>query len=450
MIKDLPQDFIKDMKNLLKSDSDAFFAQYEKPPYRGIRINTLKYSNLLAEEFFGNCIKKNPFSAFGYYLEPDFAGIGNLPLHHAGAFYVQEPSAMSAVTLLDVKKGDKVLDLCAAPGGKSTQIACELCGTGLLWSNEIIKSRANILLSNIERCGVKNAVVSCESPKRLCDALGGFFDKVLVDAPCSGEGMFRKDPLSVGEWSRNNVLLCKQRQLDILDCASKALRTGGELVYSTCTFSYEENEEVTEEFLKAHPEFSPVEPQCGFGRRTKNGGIRIFPMDGGEGHYAVKFIKNGGEISAFEPYDYKKNKNDGSVKEFKNKISHLQNEILVDSKDCDYKAVGDKILILPQNMPDIKGLNVLRAGVVLAEIKKNRLEPHHSFFMSLKPSQVKQNIDLSGSGDMVKAFLSGEELSVDDSLSGYILVSVDGVSLGFGKAALGRLKNKYPKGLRVR
>ena len=443
----LPQDFKTDMINLLGGEYQSFLNEYEKPPYRGLRLNTLKCSAQKLEAVFGEEIRKNPFNKNGYYLDNSVSGIGTTPLHHAGAFYVQEPSAMSAVTLLDVKENDKVLDLCAAPGGKSTQIAATLNGTGLLWSNEIIKSRANILLSNIERCGVKNAVVSSETPKRLCDALAGYFDKVLVDAPCSGEGMFRKDNDAINEWSRDNVMLCKARQLEILDCAAKALKQGGELVYSTCTFSYEENEEVTAEFLQNHPDFITVESSESFGRKTQNNGVRIFPMDGGEGHYAVK-LKRIGENPYHTPeFDYS-GLNTREYKKYENDILSLYKSLIKNPVACRFMLQKENALLLPDTMPDFSGLNILRAGVILAQIKKNRLEPHHSFFMTLHPDEVYQYVDFPSDSRDIKAYLHGEETDADESLKGYCLVCVDGVSAGFAKAVGGRLKNKYPKGLR--
>lgn len=443
----LPEDFLSDMKKLLGSDFELFLNEYDKPPYRGLRLNTLKCAEQKLEAFLGEKILKNPFNKNGYYLDNAVQSIGALPLHHAGAFYVQEPSAMSAVTLLDVQEDDKVLDLCAAPGGKSTQIASALNGTGLLWSNEIIKSRANILLSNIERCGVKNAVVSSETPKRLCDVLAGYFDKVLVDAPCSGEGMFRKDNDAINEWSRDNVLLCKARQLEILDCAAKALKQGGEIVYSTCTFSYEENEEVTAEFLKSHTDFITVESDESFGRKTDNFGVRIFPMDGGEGHYAVKFKRVGENPYHTPEFDFSK-LNSREYKALQKDIFSLYESIVKQPQDCRFMIQKDNVLILPDILPDFSGLNILRAGVIFAQVKKNRLEPHHSFFMALHPDEARQCVDFSNESDEIKAYLHGEEIDADENLKGYCLVCVEGVSVGFAKAVNGRLKNKYPKGLR--
>ena len=233
----LPQAFCDRMKETLGREYEAFLACYEKPHLRGIRLNPQKCGEDLLRLALPFPVTAAPFSPLSYYVPEEAEHLGALPLHHAGAFYVQEPSAASAVTVLAPQPGERVLDLCAAPGGKSTQIAALLAGEGLLWSNEIVRNRANALLSNVERMGVRNAVVSCCRPEVLCGALAGFFDKVLVDAPCSGEGMFRRDERAIQEWSPEHVKTCAVRQLAILESASQALREGGILVYSTCTFS---------------------------------------------------------------------------------------------------------------------------------------------------------------------------------------------------------------------
>ncbi|MBQ1507084.1 MAG: RsmB/NOP family class I SAM-dependent RNA methyltransferase, partial [Ruminococcus sp.] len=239
-------EFLLRMKSLLGDEFENFLDNYDRPVQKGIRVNTLKCSPEKLEKLLKIELTPTPFCAEGRYIPEGAEQLGNSPLHHCGAFYIQEPSASSAVELLGVEKGDFVLDLCAAPGGKSTQIGAKLGGTGLLWSNEIVKNRANILLSNIERMGISNAVVSSEHPERLCGALEGYFDKVLVDAPCSGEGMFRKNCEARREWSVEHVKSCAERQLNILNSAKHAIKDGGALVYSTCTFSREENEEVIE------------------------------------------------------------------------------------------------------------------------------------------------------------------------------------------------------------
>ena len=243
----LPEAFAHRMKEMLGEEFPAFLAAYEQPHLKGVRVNPLKCAPETLQKAMSG-LRPSPFSPLCFYSETE--KVGTLPLHHAGAFYSQEPSASSAVTVLDPQPGERVLDLCAAPGGKSTQIAACLMGEGLLWSNEIVRSRASILLSNMERMGVKNGVVSSCHPETLCSRLAGFFDKVLVDAPCSGEGMFRRDPQAVAEWSPEHVRACADRQLAILHSAKQAVREGGVLVYSTCTFSPEENEGVIRRFLE--------------------------------------------------------------------------------------------------------------------------------------------------------------------------------------------------------
>ena len=286
-------DFLFRMKSLLCDEYNEFLKYYESDNFRGIRVNTLKCTSEKLKKLLAFELKQTPFCENGFYIPEEVVSLGNNPLHHSGAFYIQEPSATSAVEMLSVKEGDFVLDLCSAPGGKSTQIGAKLNRTGLLWSNEIVKSRANILLSNIERMGIPNAVVSNCHPDILCDRLEECFDKVLVDAPCSGEGMFRKNSEAQTEWSEEHVKSCAQRQLLILNSAKKALKKGGVMVYSTCTFSYEENEGVITQFLSENPDFEIEDANVSFGRPTLDYARRIFPMDGGEGHFAVRLRKNG-------------------------------------------------------------------------------------------------------------------------------------------------------------
>ena len=293
----LPADFLDRMHTLLQNDFDEFLLAMQKPPHRGIRRNPLKCSEETLKKSLPFAITPSPFSPDGFLIPDTVEKIGSLPLHHAGAFYVQEPSASSAVTVLAPDPGDRVLDLCAAPGGKSTQIAGLLQGKGLLWSNEIVRSRASVLLSNMERMGVANAVVSSCHPEQLCDQLSGYFDKVLVDAPCSGEGMFLHDPGALEAWSVEHVRSCAVRQGNVLDSAAKALRPGGILVYSTCTYAEEENEKTILRFLETHPEFVLLDCGVSFGRRSSAlpETLRIFPMDGGDGHFVAKLQKMDGE-----------------------------------------------------------------------------------------------------------------------------------------------------------
>ncbi len=435
--------FFERMKSLLGGEYENFIQFYNSGKfYRGLRVNTLKCSADKLKELIGFELKSTPFCGEGYFIPEDIKSPGNSPLHHAGAFYIQEPSATSAVEMLGVKPGDKVLDLCAAPGGKSTQIGAKLGGKGLLWSNEIVKSRSIILLSNIERMGIRNAVVSNCHPDLLCDKLNGFFDKILVDAPCSGEGMFRKNSEAENEWSEQHVKSCAARQLMILNSAKKALKENGELVYSTCTFSKEENEGVITRFIEENPDFEIVDSGVSFGRPTLDYAVRIFPMDGGEGHFAVKLRKKSSSV----PVPVRKAKPE-RIPDF---VNSFYNEVFINGAlGKNLEIIGNNVYIIPDNLPDLKGLNILRKGVLLGEMKKNRIEPCHHAFMAAKPEELTRVVDLDLNSDDIKKFLHGEELDVDKSLKGYTAVCVNGITTGFGKASGGKLKNKYPKGLRT-
>lgn len=384
-----------------------------------------------------------PFCKEGFYISSDVTSLGNSPLHHCGAFYIQEPSATSAVEMLGVEKNDFVLDLCAAPGGKSTQIGAKLQGTGLLWSNEIVRNRANILLSNIERMGISNAVVSNCHPDILCNELQGKFDKVLVDAPCSGEGMFRKNSDAQNEWSVEHVKSCAQRQLMILNSAKNALKEGGVMVYSTCTFSQEENEDVITQFLSENPDFELEDAGIDFGRKTLEYACRIFPMDGGEGHFAARLRKKGEGYGSIIPY-----KNNQKIDD---KVWDFYDSLFVDRPFGDNLAlVGEKIIILPENYNrNIKNTGIIRAGIILGEIVKNRIEPHHSVFMAAQKNECRSAVDFDLTSDEIQKFLHGEEIAVPSEVKGYTAVCVNEITVGFGKASNGRLKNKYPKGLRI-
>lgn len=435
--------FFERMKSLLGDEFNDFLKFYNSEKFfRGLRVNTLKCSADKLQMLLDFELVKTPFCNEGFYIPEEIISIGNSPLHHAGAFYIQEPSATSAVEMLKVEPGDKILDLCAAPGGKSTQIASQLNSKGLLWSNEVVKSRAKILLSNIERMGVKNAVVSNCHPDLLCGKLSGYFDKILVDAPCSGEGMFRKNSQAQNEWSIEHIKSCATRQLQILNSAKKALRGGGVIVYSTCTFSKEENEGVITEFLKENPEFSIEDSGVSFGRPSLQYARRIFPMDGGEGHFAVRLRKN----TEFLPSP-----------EFKNNISKIPDNVYKFYDDVflnrpfgnRLEIIGENIYALPEEIPNITGIGVLRKGVLLGEIKKNRIEPHHHAFMSAKPEQCRNYVDFDVNSEEINHFLHGNEIKTDASLKGYTAVCVNKITTGFGKCSNGVLKNKYPKGLRT-
>lgn len=428
---------------MLGGEYEAFRAEYEKPHRRGIRLNTLKCDAQTLAETLPFPLVPSPFSPLSYYAPAD-ARMAAYPLYHAGAFYSQEPSASSAVTLLDPQPGERVLDLCAAPGGKSTQIAALTQDRGLLWSNEVVRSRASVLASNLERMGVKNAVVSSVYPDMLAEKLAGYFDRVLVDAPCSGEGMFRRDPAAVQEWSPAHVETCAVRQLAILKSAARCVRAGGVLVYSTCTFSAEENEGVVRAFLAENPGFVLEKPAVSFGRPAYGlDAVRIFPMDGGEGHFAARFRYAAENACAVQPHAGQADRQTAAA------ARALYNEIFEDAPPEHLARVRDRILLLPAELPALSGLGVLRAGVELGELRKNRIEPAHGMFMAAKAAQCRSVLHLRHDDPRLLAFLRGEEITAE-GVSGYTAVAAEGVVTGFGKASGGVLKNKYPKGLRIR
>ena len=435
------------MENMLGDEYADFLASYEKDKIQGLRINTLKSDGSAVFDEFD--LKPVDWCDSGYYFNGDDRP-GKSVLHEGGAFYIQEPSAMTAVESMDIQKGDKVLDLCAAPGGKSSQIACKLQGSGLLVSNEIIPSRAKILSQNVERMGVRNCVVLNESPDSLSRRLKGVFDKILVDAPCSGEGMFRKNALAIDEWSLANVENCKQRQLDILECAVKMLKAGGVIVYSTCTFSKQENEEVIDEFLQNNSDFQVVDSKFKFcsgyaldGSKFNDKLVRtnrIFPHKfEGEGHFFA-VLKSNDEISDSK-YALQSSKVDvKAVKEFK----AWQNENLNIELDANL-SFGQALYCMPGGTPRLDGLKVERVGLQLGEYKKNRFEPSHALAMALKDSDVKRVLSLTKQD--AEKYLSGQTLDASGN-RGWALATYRGVSLGWCKCDGEYAKNHYPKGLR--
>lgn len=442
-MNEYPSAFLRRMQAMLGVEFSDFLECMEQPSIRGIRLNPIKCDEKKLKNGLDFKIELSPFSPYSYQI-PEAAGKpGSIPLHHAGAFYSQEPSAASAVTILNPQPGEKILDLCAAPGGKSTQIAALLNSKGLLWSNEVVRSRATVLLSNMERMGVSNAVISSCHPETLCEKLAGYFDRILVDAPCSGEGMFRRDPQAVQDWSEEHVKTCAVRQGLILDSAANALRENGILVYSTCTFSPEENEETVKAFLERHPDFVLEDSGVSFGRP----GIgmpqarRIFPMDGGDGHFVAKMRKASHTTCHISDYPYTK-------LTAENEVKSLYDQIFLAPVSGFFIQNGSSILIAPQLTPALSGLGVIRAGVMLGEVQKGRIEPAHALFLSSSSQILRQTVDFSSHSAEIRAYLHGEELEVDSALKGYTGVAVDGVVTGFGKCSSARLKNRYPKGLR--
>ena len=343
---------------------------------------------------------------------------------------------MGPVALLDPQPGERVCDLCAAPGGKTTQIAGRMGGEGFLLCNEINPKRAKILSRNIERMGVSNALVTNEHPARLAEKYPGFFHRVLVDAPCSGEGMFRKEEAAVTDWSQDTVEMCARRQAEILHSAAALVMPGGRLVYATCTFALEENEQTIENFLRSHPEFSPEPADAPWFTPAGPGMFRLWPHKlRGEGHFVAVLRKSGGE-SPDIPTE---------------KEQKLPKEWLAFARDAgidlpDGKAVsfGQSLFWAPPEMPDIRGVKVLRPGLELGEVKKDRFEPAHALALWLKTASATEN--LPADDPRTSAYMRGQ--TIPSACRGWSLVQVDGYSIGWGKGDGKVLKNHYPKGLR--
>lgn len=455
----LPAQFEQRMQLLLQDDFSAFMDGYQRPLRRGLRINTNKITTEVFFSLFPLPLSPSPFAEDSFYLDAEHKA-GSDPLHHAGAYYMQEPSAASAVEVLSPQPGEKVLDLCAAPGGKSTQIATALGGTGLLWCNEYVTARARILQQNLERWGVRNAIISNQDTGILCEGLYNYFDAVLVDAPCSGEGMFRKEPQALAEWSLDNVLLCAARQKEILSNAAKAVRPGGRLVYSTCTFAPEENEGVVADFLLHHPDFilDPIKASWGcpgysadrirpFCAEVKEnfdltGCRRILPQHGGEGHFIARFRRLGQTV------DTHHTATPAREDSYAEAAAELYADCFLDTPTGIFVTHKDQVRLIPTDLPDYRGLGVISAGVATATICKNRLEPHHSVFLATEGSHCRRFINFSPTDPQLRAFLHGEEIPCDGK-KGWTAVCVADIPVGFGKASGGKLKNRYPKGLRL-
>ncbi len=452
----LPEEFCDRMRAMLKTEYDSFMASYEAGSHRSLRVNTLKDSvGAFVDRYsrrFG--LEPVPWEETGFYYD-EVSRPGRHPLHRAGAFYIQEASAMAPVALGEVREGEKVLDLCAAPGGKSTQIACRLGGTGLLVANEIVTSRARILSGNIERMGVTNALVTSESPEKFEGVFEDVFDAVFVDAPCSGEGMFRKDEEAVSQWSPGQVAACARRQSLILDSARKMTAPGGRIIYSTCTFAPEEDELMIASFLSDHPDFSLERPRkAGMFSPGLTGEIgapegmadcvRVFPhRNRGEGHFIAVLRKEEGKRRPARPMAFDHDRKKAVLwKDF-------ASEYLKGGRGFDPVSFGDRLLSVPSGMVRADRTRILRCGLELGEVKKDRFEPSHSLAVALKPEEFSNCELLSPEDDRCTAFLSGEEIPAVTASKGWCLICVDGYSLAFGKCDGRTIKNHYPKGLRI-
>ena len=427
----LPEAFLQRMERQLGEEYPAFLESLERPRAVALRFNPLK-GQAPSLPFVRDNV---PWEPKGFYYDPE-SRPGLHPYHEAGVYYLQEASAMAPVALLDPQPGEKVCDLCAAPGGKTTQIAGRMLGEGFLLCNEINPKRAKILSRNMERLGVPNALVTNEHPDRLAQRFVGFFDRVLVDAPCSGEGMFRKEEAAVTDWSQETVEMCARRQAEILHSAAQMVRPGGLLVYSTCTFAPEEDEMAVAAFLEAHPEFAPEIVDAPWFVTVENGGHRMWPHKLlGEGHFAAVLRKNFGE--------------EEEIPELKGEKLPKQWQEFAKSLDIRLPAgkalmFGQNLFWAPENMPDISRLKVLRPGLELGEVKKDRFEPAHALALWLK--DCKNTVSLEAEGPEIAAYMHGDVVASEKK--GWCLVKAGEYSLGWAKGDGRVLKNHYPKGLR--
>ena len=450
-MKKLPEKFVERMKKLEGFDFSAYEKALEEQPVRGFRVNTDKIS---LEEFekiniFGK--EKIPYVENGFYL--DYEKAGNHPYHHAGMIYIQEPGAMAPAECIDIDPDWKILDMCAAPGGKSTQLKNKLGENGLLVSNEYVSSRCRILTGNIERLGLHNTVTTCMDTKKLIRYFPGLFDLIMCDAPCSGEGMFRKEDVAIDEWSEENVRMCAERQAEILGNAVSLLSPSGYIIYATCTFSLEENEMLIDSFLSEHPDFEIIPVKDSVRKATADGikfegckcedihfARRFYPhISKGEGQFMAVLHRKGEEgfgKKAAAP----KEKIDKTVTDFLDStlVSYDRNAVRLYNMNPVYFSSDVEIP---------KG-SAFSCGVTIGEIKKNYIQPHHQFFMAMG-RLFRRQIDLSPDSEEIKKYLHGEEIDVDCE-NGWAVITVNGCTLGGVKVVNGRAKNHYPKGLRIK
>ena len=424
-----PEGFLIRMQAQLGDEYPAFLKSLERPRAVALRFAPGKQRPL---PFLGDPV---PWEENGYYYDPD-ARPGLHPYHECGVYYLQEASAMSAVALLQPQPGERICDLCAAPGGKSTQIAGKMAGQGLLLCNEYSPKRAKILSQNIERMGVSNAIVTNEDTANLAKKLPGFFHRILVDAPCSGEGMFRKEEAAVTDWSEENVELCARRQLEILRNAATMLMGGGRLVYSTCTFAPRENEEVVAQFLAEHPDFHPAEVSAPWFTPGPNGSFRLWPHKlRGEGHFVAVLQKDEASES-----DIALQIGEKPPKEW----DSFAKETSIHVPDGHYLSFGNNLYLIPPETPALSGLRVLRPGLSLGEVKKGRFEPDHGLALWLGNRAAA--VSFPADSPEIKAYIHGD--AVTHSARGWCVLCADEFGLGWAKGDGKILKNHYPKGLR--
>lgn len=428
----LPQKFLNDIKVILQDEYEEFIDSYKQNKTTGLRVNTMKMSKEAFQKLNLFDLEQIPWANEGFYYDESMYKPGKNPLHDAGVYYLQEPSAMSVVPKLDIHQGDKVLDMCAAPGGKSTYILSQLNDTGLLVSNEINSVRINALGENIERFGARNCIITNTDSSKLKKVFTGYFDKIVIDAPCSGEGMFRKDQIAIENWSYSKVLECQSIQKEIIRDGYKMLKKGGILVYSTCTFSKEENEDVIQEFISEKQGAVLIEKERLWPHKIK-----------GEGHFVAKIQKSDDEECCVKPIKLKKLNN--GIKDYRTFEKNFLN-IKLDEK---FMLRGDNLYLVPEECPKLDKIKILRYGLHLGTLKKNRFEPSHALSHYLKYDEIKNVQNISLNDEKIFEYLRGNVINTGES-RGWVAVAVEGILLGWGKESNGVLKNHYPKGLRIK
>lgn len=451
----LPEEFEKKMKNMLGDEYDDYIKSYEYPKYQGIRINPLKLDMEKWMEINPfTTLKPVPWCKEGFYYDASEKPAKH-PYYFAGLYYIQEPSAMSPGAYLPIEPGDKILDMCAAPGGKSTQIGSRMQGEGVLVSNDISPSRVKALLKNVENFGITNSIVTSETSEKLASKWHHYFDKILIDAPCSGEGMFRKNENAAKSWEAYGVEHCANLQRIILEDSAHLLKMNGMILYSTCTFSPEENEGMINEFLQKHPDFKviPLEPVGGIqhGRpeligadESLKGALRLWPHHlEGEGHFLCLLQRtNDVEDEPAPKVKHKRIKDYPYAKEFIETYTNLDVNLPV-------IEAGQRLYLLPEEAPDLSGIRTIRGGLLLGELKNKRFEPSHSLSIAYPKEMYKNTIEWNSDDENVKRYLKGETIIYDNLPKGYYVICIDGFPLGWVKAIQGKLKNEYPASWRL-
>lgn len=455
----LPIAFEEKMKHLLGAEFDEYIACYENPRYYGLRVNTQKISVDRFKEICPFDIVPIPWIDNGFYYDGEKVSPAKHPYYFAGLYYLQEPSAMTPASRLPVFPGERVLDVCAAPGGKATELGAKLDRQGVLIANDISSSRAKGLLKNLEVFGIGNMLTVSEEPGRLLTYFSEYFDKILIDAPCSGEGMFRKDKKMVRAWEEHGPEFFAKLQRSIITQAAAMLRPGGMMLYSTCTFDPLENEQTVEYLLETCPEFRILEMDgyegfvCGKPELTRSLNpdmkktVRIFPHKmKGEGHF-LALLQKGERVPRMETPV----KGRGGRK-LPEELAEFCRDIFFPIEAERLDIHGERVYYMPEALPKLRGIRFLRTGLLLGELKKKRFEPSQALAMYLKKEEYAHTLDMPVSDERIRRYLKGETIDVDDladsRAKGWHLVCVDGFTLGWGKLSGGTLKNKYLPGWR--